>query len=349
MRILENESVNLFKRLAGSFLVLLLTVFVVVNPVVAYGAEGATIAVESPGAVAPGEEFTVQVSIENNPGFAGAAFQFTFDSNALELIGFGKEGSIASSVTGNPITASVSFISGADMTNNGVLFSAIFRAKPEAVNGNYNIKIGLVNDSALNLVNSKYEALSVEFNAGSVQISSTATKPDSSKDDKTSKGTNITAKAPDGSQIEFLLRDSGNSREYSFDNGVTWKSVPGNGIITTPEGKSLSIDASQDADYVVESLPAGLSGEKESLAGTIPLPLLIGIAAVIVVLLIIVAMRLRSNAAKKAYKKMNNASRASKQEKGRTNSETRVRSNQATTTPATDPQVSKERVGRHHR
>jgi hypothetical protein len=131
---------------------------------------------------APGDTFTVPVSISGNPGFAGAAFTLSFDPAALELVSISDTGSI---FEGNLYTdlssASAGFfaitygdeeeVEGVEVANgNGVLFYVAFKVVDDAVSGTYDIDIALKDASANNFVDEAGDPLPVAFTGGTVNI-----------------------------------------------------------------------------------------------------------------------------------------------------------------------------------
>jgi hypothetical protein len=161
------------------------------TPLAAYG-DGATITVEDAGKVSPGEEFKVSVSIKDNPGFAAAVFQLSYDREALELIGFGTDGLIAAGLVENIAEGSVAYLSMADLTENGVLFTVNFRVKVNAEPRDYSIQIGLKQNAAANLINIKTETVTVSFVAGSVSVDSNSSANNSGNNQGTASSPGFT-------------------------------------------------------------------------------------------------------------------------------------------------------------
>ena len=127
------------------------------------------------GSYKPGESFSVPVTIEDNPGFAGAVFNLGFDSTALELVGFTADGALLDGALLVDVpTAMVGYAGhggGIDVISaDGVLFKANFVVKAGAAVGNYPITIGLKNGNALNFVDDSSLPLDVGFTAGSVNV-----------------------------------------------------------------------------------------------------------------------------------------------------------------------------------
>jgi len=317
----------------------------------AYADGGATITVGSSGEVTAGDEFTVPVTIADNTGFAAAAFEFTYNSNALELTGFSTDGLIGNGLIPNVAGNSAGYFSSADITDNGVLFSATFKVKDDAGDGTYDIKLGLRNNTASNMVNSSAKPVTVTFVDGSADVTGTGKPTTTASTDTTGNtgtgdtstttgtgdtstttgtgadatdntgtgstststdtttGSTVTATAADGSQISFMMRSnsSGSGLEYSLDNGTTWTAVPDNGIITTDEGKTISVDGTQSADYVVDATttPSTTGTDTSTTAtdtssGGLSTPVILGIVAVVVVIVVIaIILVARSSSSKK--------------------------------------------------
>jgi hypothetical protein len=163
------------KKLAPLFIVLLLTVLIVGAPLSVSAAGNPTISVGSAEETKAGAEFTVAVSIENNPGFSGMALSLDYDHDALELVSFSKNGilnsgSIAENVDGDALA----FLSMANVTDDGVLFSATFKVKNGAKSGDYPIAASLRENLEKNFVNADTKAVPVSFAAGTVTVAGTA-------------------------------------------------------------------------------------------------------------------------------------------------------------------------------
>lgn len=86
----------------------------------------------------PGETVTVTVSIENNPGFDSAKFTVSYDKNALTLVSL--DGSMLAGAS-NVATGMINHASAADVTGDGVLFTATFTVNSGATYGDYVVGI----------------------------------------------------------------------------------------------------------------------------------------------------------------------------------------------------------------
>ena len=120
--------------------------------------------------LSPGEEFSVAVNVSDNPGFAGLALSFEYDSNSLELVGFGKDGLIGRSYIPNVEGRACAFFSGNNINGDGLLFSVNFRVRPEAANGDYTISVSLKDGVSANLVSASAEPINAVFVADSVSV-----------------------------------------------------------------------------------------------------------------------------------------------------------------------------------
>jgi hypothetical protein len=314
-RMSRNRSVGLRASVFALSLALLLALV----PTVAFADGPPTISVGSSGEVAPGAEFTVPVSIEGNSGFAACALSFSYDKDALELVRVSEDGLLQGGQMNNIAGDSVGYFTMNNMDSDGVLFSATFRVKDTAVGGTYEVQIGLREGLENNLVDASSQPISASFTAGSVQVvgegvpsggggtpsgdgtpsdAPSGTEPDAGQGEQgggspvvsppptgntqvIAGNTQVTAVGADGSELQFLVRSTNNTREYSLDDGATWEAVPEDGIITTNDGKTISIDGREGADFTVKELPAGLAASTSE-EGGVPIAVWLGVAAVIV-------------------------------------------------------------------
>ena len=290
-----------------------------------------SVSVSSPGTLAPGDEFSIQVDIIGNPGFAAAAFQIIYDSGAFELLGFGPDGMIRNGMFENLEQSSVGFFTGSNINGDGLLFSANFRVKAEAPDGDYIIQLDLRDGMKENFVDASTNSISVSFTPATVQVSGSGSPGNEGGDQPPAEGngddispggqggangnngsnsnnitdvSHVTAVAPDGTEIDFMMRRSNGNREYSLDEGETWEMVPQDGIIVTPEGESISIDGNGRTDYVVVDLPPALTAGRGLFDGLsdIPPQIIIGVTviAISLVLVLLVVMRRRGDSRRRA-------------------------------------------------
>lgn len=106
----------------------------------AYAAEDTTIAVEQTTAE-PGEEFTLQVAITGNPGFAAAKFSVTYDADALTLVGVDTKGHLMQGAVENDENGAIAFAAAKNVTGDGVLFTVTFRVNEQAAAGDYAVSV----------------------------------------------------------------------------------------------------------------------------------------------------------------------------------------------------------------
>jgi hypothetical protein len=121
----------------------------------------------------PGESFTVPVTIEDNPGFAAAAFTLGFDSAALELKSFDAAGTLLEGALISDVATASAGYAGSGLTKvtgDGTLFKATFTVKDGAQPKDYAISVALKDGSDLNFVDETAAALPVEFAPGSVTV-----------------------------------------------------------------------------------------------------------------------------------------------------------------------------------
>ena len=279
-------------------ILLMLAVMMFLSPATAFAA-GATISVSDAGELKPGQEFDVFVSIEDNPGFAAAALEFNYDSEALEFIGFGSDGLIGGMIIPNVDEAAFAYFSGVDLKSNGVLFTAHFKVKDNAASGNYSIQIDLRNGTAANLVNAQAEAVTATYTAGNVSVGGGSGT--NSNTNQPSEPTKVTATAADGSSVDILLRNGVAGMEYSLDDGLTWQAVPADGLIHTLDGQSISVYGKEGSDYVVDELPPALTDGGNTQAGGVPWQVIVGIAAVLIVAVVAFIMFRRRQASKQFH------------------------------------------------
>jgi hypothetical protein len=300
--------------MSRGILVLLLVFLLSSVPMFAFAEGTAVVTVGSSGSVEPGAEFTVSVSIADNPGFSAAAFTLSYDKNALELVDFGSDGLLKGGQITNVADDSIGYFSMGDIQDNGVLFIATFRVKDTAEEGSYALQVGLRDGHDSNFANFNAEVVPISFVAGSVQVGGDLVLPPDPGDanggggstsDPTgggsdpsggsvtqgsSGGTLITAVGQDGSEVQFLLRSTDGVREYSLDEGATWNKVPDDGIITTLDGKKISIDGTGDADFTVKDLPASLAVNTADQGGLSPVVVAVIIVAIIAIIALVIIM-----------------------------------------------------------
>ncbi|MDR1796992.1 MAG: dockerin type I domain-containing protein [Clostridiales Family XIII bacterium] len=130
----------------------------------------------------PGDTFTVDVSILNNPGIYAAAWMLDFDDEALELVSASAEGKLLEGglvVDGLP--SSIGYVGGLDLENiteDGVLFTLTFKVLDEAEEGTYEIFMDLLDGNPLNLVNADAEPVEVAYLLGTVDVEEAEEPPE---------------------------------------------------------------------------------------------------------------------------------------------------------------------------
>jgi hypothetical protein len=144
-------------------------------PLPAFAATQATISLGDAGeALEAGSEFTVPVSISDNPGFAVATLELTYDHEALEPVGIGVEGLLATGLVydfsrmdtvGYANSSSV-----ANMAQDGVLFNVTFKIKDGVSPGQYAYSMRLYQDIPKNFVDKDLQTVDVAFLTGGIQV-----------------------------------------------------------------------------------------------------------------------------------------------------------------------------------
>lgn len=123
-----------------------------------------------------GEEVKVFLNCSDNPGITAWKLDFTYNSNALELIEYNANGVYSNvkpseSITENPFT--LSWEDGSkDVTVNGMMAELTFKIKPDAPSGDYEINLSY--DEA-NIYSIQKDELGVEINVPFVPINGVIT------------------------------------------------------------------------------------------------------------------------------------------------------------------------------
>lgn len=122
---------------------LLLVAMISVMIIPAYAA-GTSITVSEEAAKA-GETVNVDVSISGNTGFANGKFTLDYNKEVLTLTAIEVEGNLLEngSCASNVETAMVSFASVEEITEDGVLFTAVFTVKADAAADKYDVKVSV--------------------------------------------------------------------------------------------------------------------------------------------------------------------------------------------------------------
>lgn len=119
-----------------------------------------------------GETVKIPVSITNNPGFAGFAFQIT-GADGLELTGLEKgevlkasEGSFQYQLSNEKINWTASENGKGD----GILFYMTFQVSASCPAKDYNISVSLIDNEAENFVTEGKQAIPVSFTSGTLTV-----------------------------------------------------------------------------------------------------------------------------------------------------------------------------------
>ena len=136
----------------------------------AQAAEGAVITV---GTVSgkTGDTVTVAVSIQNNPGFAGANFRFLFDTTALKLTQIRKGTLLTSSSGGfesNAETGVMLWYDSVNTVGDGVLAELEFEILAKGTFVDQQIGISLLNGAAKSFSSAARTAVPVTFQSGCI-------------------------------------------------------------------------------------------------------------------------------------------------------------------------------------
>jgi hypothetical protein len=157
--------------MAAALCLLLASVSIIcLTPQKAYAARDMTIAVSDGGDVIPGTDFYVSVSAADNPGFAAVVFQLSFDTRAFEFVGVGPDGLLAQGMVYSIENSTVSYLSGSNFADSGMLFTLLFHVREDAPNGSYQIHIGLRDNNETNLVAEDTQPVPAVFYHGNVTV-----------------------------------------------------------------------------------------------------------------------------------------------------------------------------------
>lgn len=117
-----------------------------------------------------GDEVTIEFVSSGNPGFGSYNAQISYDAAALKLVAI-KEGSLTASTgifRGNVDTAKVGYAGVANITGDGVLFTATFKVLDAAkLNEVYNITAAVIEGSASNIAN---ENVTFQIVGGTISV-----------------------------------------------------------------------------------------------------------------------------------------------------------------------------------
>ncbi len=161
-------------------LALCLTVVLVLAMMPIIGASAAGQATFSVGNVtgAPGDEVTVPVSIDTNPGLTFAQVMIGYDASALEIVNIEKLTLAGKPASHGPLTANpiaVTWADGlADTTDTGVIANITFKIKDDAATGDYTLTVEGVQENTFNLA---YEDVPFTTVNGTITVESNAVEP----------------------------------------------------------------------------------------------------------------------------------------------------------------------------
>jgi hypothetical protein len=144
-------------------------------PLPAFAAPQATISLGDAGeALEAGGEFTVPVSISDNPGFAVATLELIYDHEALEPVGIGAGGLLVAGLVYDfsrmDTVGYASSPSVANMAQDGVLFNVTFKIKDGVSPGQYAYSMRLYRDIPKNFVDKDLQTVDVAFQTGGIQV-----------------------------------------------------------------------------------------------------------------------------------------------------------------------------------
>ena len=127
-------------------------------------------------AACAGQEFTLTVSMANNPGLVGWNVQAIFDESAFELtaINFGTAFP-ASGLSKGPLKSPASvtfadFIAETDYVANGVLYTANFKVKADAADGVYEIALATKDNDLANFSDLAWSEFAVNFGKVAITV-----------------------------------------------------------------------------------------------------------------------------------------------------------------------------------
>jgi hypothetical protein len=224
-----------------------LIITLAMSPLVAFAEGTAQITVGNSGTVQEGEEFTVPVNMQDNPGIAGATFAVHYNGNALELTNISGEGGIlGSGIITSPEEGTVGYLTFPNLNReNGLLFNVTFKVKDGVETGDYEIAVGLKDNLDKNLVDGEAQTVPVNFTPGTVAISGV---PPSDTGDGPGGVSNPSEDGPGATTPGTVTTGDGTEVTESVDVNAPTSSVPKQISVGTPffvnaEEGSLSWDS----------------------------------------------------------------------------------------------------------
>ncbi|MDR0852610.1 MAG: hypothetical protein LBN36_08945 [Clostridiales Family XIII bacterium] len=175
-----------FRIKRNGLVILLLALIVTVGlcPLPAFAAPPATIELGNiSGSQTPGDAFTVPVTIADNPGFAAATLEFTYDHSVLEVVSLSTAGTLLDAAEDLVVydfskTDAIAYFNGlgsgtgtlVNIASDGTLFNITFKVKSGATTGNYNYSARLYQGQAKNFIDKDGGTVAVSFQSGSVGV-----------------------------------------------------------------------------------------------------------------------------------------------------------------------------------
>ena len=155
------------------------------NTVQATGTAEPTIEVRSASAK-PGDEVTLEIYVDNNPGIMGMQLELYYDQEALQIIG-GKDGGLFDEATISKSPSTYPFVllfvasdAGKNMPGNGLLAEVTFLVKEETVDGYYDVSIRYEEDC---IFDADYENVRFKTLDGGIKVDASMADADKEKKD----------------------------------------------------------------------------------------------------------------------------------------------------------------------
>ena len=202
----------------------LLSALLVFCFVTAAGATGDVQIAVSAATAAPGETVTLPVTIGNNRGFMYLKLDFTYDADALTLVGI--ENGTVSTDAFTTTEKAVSWDTGSDATENGILFTFTFRVKDDAAAGAHAVSLKVAG-----CFNSDEDTVDVSITDGAVTVEQKADFMRGDVDDD-KKITASDARLALRRAVELETFAPGSAQFLAAD-------VDGNGTVTASDARSI--------------------------------------------------------------------------------------------------------------
>lgn len=121
-----------------------------------------------------GKTVTLDISIQNNPGFGGMAFDLIYDNSVLELIscnlGIGSSICTTSGIDTYPNKVNFQYAGTDNVPNDGILASLTFRIKDNASRGNSAVSISPEDGTFFYYIDHVEVDFAVECSDGEVEV-----------------------------------------------------------------------------------------------------------------------------------------------------------------------------------